>query len=101
MSQSLSKIIQRIQIKRSAILHLAQTYGATNLRIFGSVARGEDTSTSDLDLLIDLEPNRSLFDLGGLAMDLQDLLGCPVDIVTEKGLKQRIRTRVMQEAINL
>ena len=101
MSQSLSKIIQRIQIKRSAILHLAQTYGAPNLRIFGSVARGEDTSTSDLDLLIDFEPNRSLFDLGGLAMDLQDLLGCPVDIVTEKGLKQRIRTRVMQEAINL
>ena len=101
MSQPLSKIIQRIQTRRPAILHLAQTYGATNLRIFGSVARGEDTSTSDLDLLIDLEPDRSLFDLGGLAMDLQDLLGCPVDIVTEKGLKQRIRTRVLQESIKL
>lgn len=87
MSQSPSTITQQIQTKREAILHLAQTCGASNLRIFGSVARGEDTRTSDLDLLIDLEPNRSLFDLGGLAMDLQDLLGCPVDIVTEKGLK--------------
>jgi uncharacterized protein len=101
MVQALSTITQQIQTQRPAILHLAQTYGATNLRIFGSVARGDDTPTSDLDLLIDLEPNRSLFDLGGLAMDLQNLLGCPVDIVTEKGLKQRIRDRVLQEAINL
>lgn len=101
MVRALSTITQQIQTQRPAILHLAQTYGATNLRIFGSVARGDDTPTSDLDLLIDLEPNRSLFDLGGLAMDLQNLLGCPVDIVTEKGLKQRIRDRVLQEAINL
>jgi uncharacterized protein len=101
MSQIPSAITQQIQTQRQAILHLAQTYGATNLRIFGSVARGEDTPTSDLDMIIDLEPNRSLFDLGGLAMDLQDLLGCPVDIVTEKGLKQRIRDRVLREAINL
>ena len=101
MSQPPSTITQQIQTQRQAILHLAQTYGATNLRIFGSVARGEDTPTSDLDMIIDLEPNRSLFDLGGLAMDLQDLLGCPVDIVTEKGLKQRIRARVLREAINL
>ncbi len=101
MSQIPSAITQQIQTQRQAILHLAQTYGATNLRIFGSVARGEDTPTSDLDMIIDLEPNRSLFDLGGLAMDLQDLLGCPVDIVTEKGLKQRIRARVLREAINL
>lgn len=101
MSQPISIITQQIQTQRQAILHLAQTYGATNLRIFGSVARGEDDPTSDLDLIIDLEPNRSLFDLGGLAMDLQALLGCPVDIVTEKGLKQRIRDRVLREAINL
>jgi uncharacterized protein len=101
MSQPISTITQRIHTQRQAILNLAQTYGATNLRVFGSVARCEDDPTSDLDLIIDLEPNRSLFDLGGLAMDLQDLLGCPVDIVTEKGLKQRIRDRVLREAINL
>jgi predicted nucleotidyltransferase len=101
MSHTPSTITQKIQVQRQAILSLAEIYGASNLRIFGSVARGEDTPTSDLDLIIDLEPNRSLFDLGGLAMDLQALLGCSVDIVTEKGLKQRIRTRVLQEAINL
>ena len=101
MSHTPSTITQKIQVQRQAILSLAEIYGASNLRIFGSVARGEDTPTSDLDLIIDLEPNRSLFDLGGLAMDLQTLLGCSVDIVTEKGLKQRIRTRVLQEAINL
>ena len=93
MKQSTSPLSQQLQTQRQAILRIAQIYGAKNLRIFGSVARGEDDHKSDLDLLVDLEPGRSLFDLGGLAIDLQDLLGCSVDVVTEKGLKQRIRDR--------
>lgn len=80
---------------------MPQTYGASNLRVFGSVARGENDAASDLDLLVDLEPGRSLLDLGGLSMDLQDLLGCSVDVVTEKGLKVRIRDRVLQGPIQL
>ncbi len=68
-----------------------------NIRVFGSVARGEADSKSDIDLLVDLEPGRSLFDLGGLLMDLQDLLGHKVDVVTERGLRER----VMKEAIPL
>ena len=101
MKQSTSSLSQQLQAQRQAILRIAQIYGAKNLRIFGSVARGEDDDKSDLDLLVELEPGRSLFDLGGLAIDLQELLGCSVDVVTEKGLKQRIRDRVLQEAIEL
>ena len=56
---------------------------------------------SDIDILVDLEPGRSLFDLGGLLMDLQDLLGHPVDVVTERGLRDRIRDRILKEAIAL
>jgi len=97
----LTPISQKLKVQRQAILEIAQTYGADNLRIFGSVARGDDDLASDLDLLVDLEQGRSLFDLGGLTMDLQDLLGCKVDVVTENGLKKRIRDRVLQEAIKL
>ena len=96
-----SSLAQKLQAQRQAILQIAQTYGASNLRVFGSVARGEDDAASDLDFLVDLEPGRSLFDLGGLVMDLQELLECRIDVVTEKGLKQRIRDRVLQEAVKL
>lgn len=75
--------------------------GASNLRVFGSVARGEATPSSDLDLLVDLEPGRSLVDLGGLLMDLSELLGVEVDVVTEAGLKPRVRDRVLAEAVPL
>ena len=84
--------------KRDAILALAVKYGASHLRLFGSVARGEARPDSDIDLLVDLEPGRSLFDLGGLLMDLQNLLGFKVDVVTEPGLRPRIREQVLQEA---
>jgi predicted nucleotidyltransferase len=90
-----------LQEKREDILRIATKRGASNVRVFGSVARGEADSKSDIDLLVDLEPGRSLFDLGGLLMDLQDLLGHKVDIVTEKGLRERIRERVLKEAIPL
>lgn len=65
---------------------------------FGSVQRGEDTDTSDIDLLVDFEPGRSLFDQVGLIQDLEDLLGCRVDVVTEGGLHWYIRDRVRKEA---
>ena len=81
---------------RQEILRIAAQYGAYNIRIFGSVARNEADSNSDVDFLVELEPGRSLFDLGGLLMDLQNLLGCPVDVVTEKGLKKRIRQQVLK-----
>lgn len=69
------------------------------MRIFGSAARGDAGPESDVDVLVDLEPGRSLLDLGGLLMDLQDLLGARVDVVTEKGLRTRIRDEVLREAI--
>jgi len=87
--------------KREDILRIASRRGAYNVRVFGSVARGEADAKSDIDLLVDLEPGRSLFDLGGLLMDLQNLLGHEVDVVTERGLRERIRERVLKEAIPL
>lgn len=87
--------------KRPEILATAARWGAKNVRIFGSVARGEAGPESDLDVLVDLEPGRSLFDLGGLLTDLQDLLGCKVDVVTESGLRPRLRERVLREAVPL
>lgn len=93
--------IQALREKRDEILQIAAEHGARKVRIFGSVARGEADTSSDLDLLVEMEPGRSLLDLGGLLMDLQDLLGCRVDIVTEKGLRERIRDRVLREAVAL
>ena len=87
--------------KREDILRIASRRGAYNVRVFGSVARGEADAKSDIDLLVDLEPGRSLFDLGVLLMDLQNLLGHEVDVVTERGLRERIRERVLKEAIPL
>lgn len=87
--------------KRSEVLRLAAEHGARNVRVFGSAARGEAGPESDIDFLVDMEAGRSLFDLGGLLMDLQDLLGRRVDLVTEAGLRPRIRDRVMQEAVPL
>jgi uncharacterized protein len=87
--------------KREAILQIAAKHGARNVRVFGSVARGEADEQSDIDFLVDMEPGRSLLDLGGLLMDLQDLLGRNVDVVTERGLKPRIRERVLHEAVAL
>jgi uncharacterized protein len=94
-------LYEQLKTKRPEILETASRYGAFNLRIFGSVARHQADADSDIDILVELEPGRSLLDLGGLLMDLQTLLGCPVDIVTEKGLRPRIRERVLQEAIPL
>src|SRR4029079_2963766 len=88
---------ERIRTNREAILQAARRRGASNVRVFGSVARGDAQEQSDIDLLVDLEPGRSLLDLGALLMDLRDLLQLPVDVVTEQGLKARIRERVLRE----
>jgi hypothetical protein len=71
------------------------------VRVYGSVARGDSDEQSDVDFLVDLEPGRSLFDLGGLLIALEGLLGRPVDVVTEKGLRPRIREQVRASAVEL
>ena len=93
--------ITKIRSLHNDIDKIAAKYGAHNIRIFGSVARGENESTSDVDFLVEFEPGRSLLDHGGMIMDLQDLLGCKVDIVSERGLRPRMRERVLKEAVAL
>lgn len=85
--------------RRTEVLRLAAKYGATDVRVFGSVARGEADESSDIDFLVRMSPGRSAFDVGGLLIDLQELLGRQVDIVTERGLRPRMRERVLREAI--
>jgi predicted nucleotidyltransferase len=86
---------------REQILELAARHGARNVRVFGSVARGEARPDSDIDFLVERGPNTSPFFPGGLLMDLQDLLGRRVDIVTEGGLHAALRDRVLREAVQL
>lgn len=88
-----------LSLKRKEILEISKKYGAYHIRIFGSVAKGTADQNSDIDFLIEMERGRTLLDLGGLLMDLQNLLGCKVDVVTERGLRQRIRSRVLKEAV--
>jgi len=87
--------------RRDEILATAASHGIHNVRVFGSVARGQATAASDIDFLVDLGRDRSLLDLAGLLVDLEDLLGRRVDVVTTPGLKARIRDRVLGEAVAL
>jgi predicted nucleotidyltransferase len=93
--------LDELRARREAIAMIAARYGARDLRVFGSVVRGEADATSDVDFLVDLEPGRSLLDLGGLLMDLQDLLQCRVEVMTPATLKPRVRERVLSEATPL
>ena len=93
--------IKELKTKRDKIYALATKYGADHIRIFGSVATGKNHPDSDVDFLVDLAPGRSLFDLGGLLMDLHNLLNCKVDVVTENGIRPRMRERILKEAIPL
>lgn len=86
---------------RQGILELAAQYGAHNVRVFGSTLHDGTGADSDVDLLVELEAGRSLFDLGGLQVDLEDLLGCRVDLLTEPGLHWTLRDRILQEAVAL
>lgn len=87
-----------IRNRRDEILEIAARYGASNVRVFGSVARGEDTARSDLDLLVDLDENRSLWDLAGLLADVTDALQCKVQIVEAAGLHRLLKDRILNEA---
>ncbi len=95
------QVIQQIRAKREDILQIAANHGAYDVRVFGSTVRGEADAQSDVDFLVNLESGRSLLDLGALLMDLQDLLNREVDVVTESGLRPRIRQRVLSEAMLL
>lgn len=90
-----------LKTKREDILRIAAKHGARNVRIFGSVARGEADEMSDLDVLVDMAPGRSLLDHAALMLELESLLGCRVDVASERGLKARIRDRVLDEAVPL
>jgi hypothetical protein len=94
-------IEELLKSKRQQILEIAARHGAYNVRVFGSVARGDARPDSDVDLLVEVGPNRTPFFPGGLVVDLEDLLGRRVDVVTEAGLRLRIRDSVLREAVPL
>jgi hypothetical protein len=99
MPGSATTTLQSIGAHRAEILELAARYGATNVRVFGSVARGEARPTSDIDLLITIDETRSLLDYIALMQDLEDLLGRRIDLVIEPDLHPAIRERVLAEAL--
>jgi predicted nucleotidyltransferase len=84
--------------KKEQVFALAAKYGASNVRVFGSVANGTADADSDIDFLVDMEKGRSLFDLGGLLMELQKLFNRKVDVVTENGLHWYIKDQILKEA---
>jgi len=96
-----SKVFPRLKEKRQEILRIAQAHGATNIRVFGSVARGEEGPDSDLDLLVEMKPESGLLDLVSLWQDLEDLLGYKVDVITEGGISPYLRDRIYAEAVLL
>lgn len=91
--------LELLRTRRAEILTLAARYGATDVRVFGSVARGEDRSDSDVDLLVRFERGRSLLDHAGLELSLQELLGRQVEVASEGGLRPRYRERILAEAV--
>jgi hypothetical protein len=93
--------MEELRRRRHEILAIASAHGASNVRVFGSVARGEQDDDSDLDLIVDMDEDRSLFDLGGLAFDLEELLGCAVDIGLDDSFDAPLRERVLAEAVAL
>lgn len=93
--------LTELRSRRDEIIEVARARGASRVRVFGSVARGDATEASDVDFLVDLEPDRNLLDLGGLLMDLQDLLQRDVDVVTERGLRPRVAEHVLADAVEL
>ena len=88
-----------LQAHRSAVRRVVEAHRARNARVFGSVLRGEDTDSSDLDILIDPTPETTLFDIGAIRHELGRLLGVPVDVLTPKALPDKFRSVVLAEAI--
>jgi len=93
--------LERLRAQREAIFSIAARRGASNIRVVGSVARGVATESSDIDLVVDFEPGRSLFDHGGLIADLEELLGCKVEVMSAHGIRERLRARMVKEAVAL
>lgn len=93
--------LNNIMDRRGEILQLAAKHGATNVRVFGSVVRGQAGEGSDVDVLVRLDDDRSLLDHIALMQDLEDLLGCHVDVVEDRALHRLIRDRVLSEAVQL
>jgi predicted nucleotidyltransferase len=91
----------QIHAQREIILSLAARHGARNVRVFGSAARGTAVESSDVDLLVDLDPDRTLLDLGGLLMDVQGAIGVRIDVAMERMLRPEVRARALAEAIPL
>lgn len=94
-------IAELLKEKREEILHIAAQYGASNVRIFGSVARGEARADSDVDFLVEIEAGRTLLDQIALIQDLEELLSCKVDVAETENLHWYIRDRILEEAIPL
>ncbi len=94
-------MVDLMQANRDQILSLARRHGVTGVRVFGSMARGDAGPQSDVDLLIEVGPKPSRWFPGGLVVDLEELLGRRVQVVTERGLDELLRERVLQEAIPL
>lgn len=97
----LGPIAERLRQRRRRILDVARKRGVNRVRVFGSIARGEAGAGSDLDLLVDLKPGRTLIDLAGFRRDVSDLLDLPVDVATPDMLKDRLRDEVLEEALPL
>jgi predicted nucleotidyltransferase/DNA-binding XRE family transcriptional regulator len=92
---------RRLRQRRTAVLATARRHGASNVRVFGSVARGGDSSESDIDLLVDLAPGTGLFSLGRLEREIADILGTHVDVAPSDSLRPKVRTEAESEAIEL
>jgi predicted nucleotidyltransferase len=92
--------LDKLQEQKTEIVRLCEKYGARNIRVFGSVARGDNRQESDVDFLVDMDNGRTLFDLAGFVADVQDLLGVKVDVVTSGGLRY-LREQVLTEAVSL
>lgn len=97
----MSQLADEVQAKRDLILAIAKRYGISNVRVFGSVACGQDRPDSDVDFLVDLDLGRTLFDLGGFLAEVEQLLARKVDVVTDKSLHWYIRESVLKEAVSL
>jgi uncharacterized protein len=101
MERSSMTVEELRRTRRDQILQVAACHGAHNVRIFGSAARGDASTASDIDFLVDLDPDRTLMDLGGLLVDLQELVQARVDVATEAMLRPKVRERALAEAVPL
>lgn len=95
------KTIEMLRERRGLIVDIAARHGAMNVRIFGSVARGDETGKSYIDFLVAMEPDRNLYDLVGLQQDIENLLGRKADVITENSINRYLKERILREAVPL